>query len=59
MRDYFESLDSIGKQRYSEKLALLFLDVGDDPFDTQNAEKYVDESVILINNYMGCDCKFL
>ena len=43
MSDCFRKLDRIAKTRYLEKLKLLGLDKTDDPYDSRNSHKFVDD----------------
>lgn len=42
MSDYFKSLDSTDRRRYSQKLQLIGLKEDEDPYLLQNTEKFVD-----------------
>jgi len=43
MSEYFNKLDRVAKERYLQKLKLLGLDERDDPYDSQNKSKFVDD----------------
>ena len=43
MSEYYRGLNPIAQARYKAKLQLLGLDLKDDPYDPQNANKFVDD----------------